>query len=233
MKGFEDFNSNELFTSDNTGGLLDSGVYPALIKYAYFTKSASGNTGLNVILEIKGKEIAPKTSWLMYSDGSKYKVENGKKVPTFAMKQFNDLCYVATGLTVDRMQEPENKAVNIYNWEQQKKVPTMVPCLTELTNKQIMVGIRKVNTHKQVKVGNSYVPTTTIKPTNVVDKYYTIEGKTATEAVSGKEAAYSVKWHADNKGRVFEEQLKVAPIEEPKSGNTAPAESAAKELNFD
>ena len=229
---FADFDNE--FESDSFGKVLDTNVYDATIKYVYLTESKSKTTGLNVVLDIDGKEINPDTIWITYKDGVTHKVIEGKKVTPPGLRKFNDLAYCALGVTLKQLGEPENKPINLYNYEQQKKVPTMCPCYPTLSGKKIQVGLRKFNKHKSTLVGSTYVPTTTTYYINVVDKFYTPEGKLAIEQVSNKEAAYKDKWLNANKGKVFEEDLKgVTPI--AANGNPAANsnESPAKSLGFD
>ena len=135
---------NDLFEGDSIGKLFDTGVYDATIKYAYLTESKESKiTGLNVVLDINGREFAPETAWLMYSDGSTLRVNSrtGKKEATPGMKQFNSLCYCALGITPDRLGDAEYKAINVWNWEQKKQVPTQCPVYPALTGVGKLVGI--------------------------------------------------------------------------------------------
>jgi len=228
---------NDLFEGDSIGKLFDTGVYDATIKYAYLTESKESKiTGLNVVLDINGREFAAETAWLMYSDGSTLRVNarTGKKEATPGMKQFNSLCYCALGITPDRLGDAEYKAINVWNWEQKKQVPTQCPVYPALTGAKIKVGIKKYNKHKNVKVGTSWVPTKTIRTINTVDKYYTPDGKLAIEALQDKPAVYMNKWLEEYQGKVIDEKLRVDPIDDPNETNeAAKAESPAKSLGFD
>lgn len=204
--------SNE-FEEGKTSSVLDTGLYQGLLKYVYLTEAKTGTVIANAVIEINGmSKTFP--MYITYKENkSPVKTVNGKPQTIPGYKQLNSLLYCACGKTFDQCTQ-EDKSIAIYDWDQKKEVPTMVPCIIDSMNTKIGVGIKKINKHKQAKVNNIYVPTTETYLTNEVDRYYTVDGYLASEKASGSEPKYAVSWK-EKAGTVFEEKLKVTPIAPP------------------
>lgn len=211
--------------SDRSGySALPSDIYDAIVKYVYMDTTSNGTQFIKVVLDVKGKTIESDNLWIINKETKKpYKVGNdGKPVYTYGWQVFNSLAIVASGGIDGSKLNLEKKIISKYDYAAGKDMPVEVACFTELTGKQIKVGLKELNKHSKVKMPDgTWKPSTKTKLVNTVDKYYTTDGKTAAEFVSGKDAEYGSKWLASYKNQTFEEALKEEPVEVPESGNDA------------
>lgn len=223
--------SKSVFEEGKLSSVLDTGLYQAIVKYIYFTKTARGGDCANAVLEINGlTHTFP--MYVTYADNHKpVKEVNGKKVVIPGYKQLNSLVYCACEKTAEQCSQ-EQKSIMIYDWKQRKEIPTLVDTITDVMNKPIIVGIKKVNKHKQANVNGQYVPTTETFFTNEVDRYYTIDGYLASEKASGGDPVYATTFKA-KAGTVFEEKLKVTPIAPPTQASVATASNTPVKSLFD
>lgn len=220
--GFDVANS---FESDSTGSLTwDTGLYQALLKCAYFGTTKKGDPFVNLVIEING---ITKTFpiYIMYSDThtTTKKGPDGKLKSMPGYIQMNSLSYIVTDKVFDQISSnQEEKIIKAYNWDTRKEEPKTVMALTDLCNKQIKVGIKKVEKHKTALINGQYVPTTETFFTNEIDRFYTEDGKLAKEKAEGKEASYALNFKK-KAGQVYQEKLSMTPIAPP----AAPANAAA------
>ena len=213
------FNVNNNFESDSTGSLIwDTGLYQALLKYAYFGTTKKGDPFVNLVIEING---ITKTFpvYIMYSDThtTTKKGPDGKIKSMPGYVQMNSLAYILTDKTFDQiMDNQEEKVVKVFNWNTRKEEPVNVMALTDLCNKKICVGIKKMLKHKTALVNGQYLPTTDTFHTNEIDRFYTEDGRLAKEKAEGIEASYALNFKKKS-GQVFEEKLSVTPIAPPQT----------------
>ena len=219
----DNVNVNDTFEAGKTSSVLDTGIYQGVVKYIYFTKTARGGDCANAVIDINGlTHTFP--MYITYADTkTPTKKVNGKTSVIPGYVQLNSLYYCACGKTVDQASQ-EQKSIMIYDWKSRKEVPTLVDCITDVMGKPIVVGIKKVNKHKQAKVNGVYTPTTDTYFTNEVDRYYTVDGYLASEKASGNDPTYIESFKA-KAGTVFEEKLKVTPIAPPKTDISSMTES--------
>ena len=213
-------------------GVLPSDIYDGVVKYAYMDKSQGGTPCVKVVLEVNGK-IIEETHYIAYKDtGKPYKTVNGKTITFPGMQVFNSLGYVTKGIMGTEL-KMEEKVIKKYNWQTKSEVPTKVSCFSELINAKLKVGIKELLKHKVQKMPDgSYVPTTEIKSVNVVDKYYSVDGKTAQEIAGNAPAEYGPNWVNAYKGKKFEEKLKVDPIDVSSQATPFDTEPAAPNTLF-
>ena len=218
-------NGNNLFDDNTrTSTVLDSGLYQGVLKYLYFTESASKAIAANLVIDING--LARNfTLWISYKNGVLFKEnpQTHQKEYLSNYKKINALAFCATGKPLDQLTQ-EEKTIKIFNRETRKEEPTQAMCIVELINKPICIGLKKVNHHvEQKQLDGSYLPTDKTVFINDIDKFYNTEGKIAQEISSGSPREYADKWLKNNKGRVFEENMSnktVVAYRDPKQGSS-------------
>ena len=181
------------------GGALASNVYPSKIKLAYLNTASSGALGL--VLHVKtaeGRELR-ETLWMTSGTakgGKNYYEKDGQKnyLPGYLIA--NSLTLLTVGKEIDEL-ETEPKVVNVYSSTAKAEVPTKVEMLTDLLDKDIILGVIKEVVDKTVKNDqNEYVPTGETREQNVIDKVFRASDKLTTFEIRNKieEAAFHDKW---------------------------------------
>lgn len=129
----------------------DSGVYDAVIEYAYAEKNENGTLVLHFGAKLDdGFQLKQRINLTKRTGETFYTNKSGEKFP---MSGF----VVGEAISLFGAQKPlaelESKqaTVKVYNKELKKEVPTDVPMLVELLNKPIKLGIKKV-----IKPSGSY-----------------------------------------------------------------------------
>ena len=193
---------------------LESDVYHAVIKMAYITGNKPNKEGkqtaLAVNLELsvstEGKEPVDYNERIYVSNrdhGNTY-TKDGKEYPLPGFSMINSLVALATGTDTLQTTDMEERVVELYNADEQKKVPTEVPALINLIDKEVYVAIAKIETNKQQKGANGYEPTTEIIELNNIQKAFMADTKqTFTEAKEELEPEFMQKWLDKNQGQVI------------------------------
>lgn len=196
---------------DSVGGfsVMDSAIYPSKVALAYLNVATSGAMGLVVNFKTEDDKEIRQTLWMTsgkekgclnyYVDGK------GEKhyLPGFNIA--NSLCLLTVGKEVSAM-ETEEKTIKVYNSEAKAEVPTKVQMLTELLDKDILVGLLKVIEDKTVKnpTTNIYEPTGETREVNEVDKLFRARDKMTTAEIRAKatEPAFYETWDKKWTGQV-------------------------------
>lgn len=203
---------------DSVGGLsvLESDVYPMLIKQGYFTLAASGALAFNVDFESNKKEKLNATFYVTSGTekGCKNFYINKKTKEKHYLPGFNTanaLCLLTAGKEISTL-VTEKKVINLYDSAQKKEVPTEVDMAMELLGKAIFVGVLNQLEDKRIKDTNTgqYVPTGETRNANEVDKVFRAKDKlTVVEIRAGKtEPEFMDKWLAKWKGVVKDKTTK-------------------------
>lgn len=155
------------------GGVLETDIYPAEIKYAYIGKSASSDArNLTLSLKIKGMESRFQI-WMTNGKGEvtyKDKKNEEKNLPGY--NQVNSLCMLLCSKEVGDM-DVEEKTLSLYDFESKKEIPQAVDCFTELHGMKLNVAIQKQIVDKTEKDSNgNYVPTGDTRAQNEVVKFF-------------------------------------------------------------
>ena len=185
--------------SVGSGGVLDSGLYPASISLAYVTKSVGGATGLVVHFKTDGGRDIRQTLWMTSGTekGCKnYYEKDGEKhyLPGFIAA--SALSLLTVGKELSEL-DTETKVVNVYSKEAKAEVPTKVEVPVELLNKDIIVGLLKNKVDKTIKGDNGqYVATGETREENEVDKFFRISDRMTTAEIRAQaaEAAFIDVW---------------------------------------
>lgn len=157
------------------GGVLETDIYPAEIKYAFIGKAANSDArNLTLSLKVNNLEIQ-RQIWMTNRNGDvtykDKKTGEDKNLPGF--NQVNSLCMLLCSKEVGDM-EVEEKTLNLYDFESQKEVPQAVDCFTELHGLQLQVAIQKQIVDKTAKNDSTgdYEPTGETRETNEFIKFF-------------------------------------------------------------
>ena len=206
MSIFSNLSSKGLETqTDTLGGYspLESGAYDAEIKALYVTTSASGAMALNLVADVEGREYR-ETIYITNKNKENFftSAKTGKKVPLPGFTIINDLCLCAIGKELCEL-ETETKVVKVYDFETKQELPKEVPMVTDVLGSRVCLGILKEVVDKNVKSGDSYVPSGETREQNTINKVFHAETHmTVKEALDGKkEAIFYDKWVKKHAGQ--------------------------------
>lgn len=219
---------------DRVGGrqLFDSAVYPAKIKMAYLRAADSGAIGLTLITDLDGKEFS-KTVYISNKAGETFTVKDGKQVNMMGFNLANSLAMVACGKPLNQLKD-EERLQKVRNFKEKKDENIKVQVIVDLLDKEVNIGIVRQEVNKQVKQGDSYVPTDDKVEENEISKFFCAKKKflnmTATEMLAAQKddtqtAEFITKWKEANEGKVinrFKPTGKAAGSGAPKSGVAKP-----------
>lgn len=215
---------------DVLGGfsLLDTNIYPAVIKVAYAGKSQSGAMSITLHAEIEGKEYR-ETVYITNKNGENFYVNktDGKKNPLAGFSIINDICQIALNKPLNQV-DTEDKILMIYNNELGKEIATKVPCIMELKDKKVDLAIVKEKRFKMVNDNGNFHETDETREANVITKVFDPDShQTVYEIKHGltEEPLFCDKWLEKNRGQVIDRTRKgraekptaTAPKQERKS----------------
>ncbi len=187
-------------------GAVETDAYAAKIKVAYAGTAANSNAqSITIIADLGQNREYRETLWITDKEGKNYflnKQDNTKKVALPGFRTIEDICLVTTEKPLSQ-QPTEEKMVNIYDYDQKKDVPKGVQVLTELTGKEVILGVTRQIVNKNEKQGDgTYKPVAESRTENVIDKVFHSPTKlTVVEAQQGAtEPVFYDKWVEKNKG---------------------------------
>lgn len=172
------------------GGALESGIYLASVNMAYAIKSQGGALGVVLILKTENNREIRETLWVTSGDskGNKnyYETKDGERRYLPGFNHFQALSLLTAGVEASQL-ESEDKMVNVYSPEAKKEVPTSVPVLVELLDKDVYVGLFKQTVDKRQK-GNDgqYHPTGETRDENEINKFFRAQDKMTTAEIRGQ-----------------------------------------------
>jgi hypothetical protein len=194
-------------TKDTVGGgfsIRASGIYDALVKMAYLGKSSGGAMSLSCIFDIDGSEYS-ETLYLTNKEGKPYYTDKeGAKHYLAGFLSGDALALLTTGKPLSDC-ATERKVVDLYNFEQKKKIPTQVDCVSSLLGHKVKLGIIQEKSFKSAKQPDgTYKETADTRETNVIDKvFHATSGKTVNEfRAKVAEAEFMPKWAEKWTGKV-------------------------------
>ena len=202
---------------DSVGGgfNIESGVYSAVVDMAYLDMSKGGAYSLNLTLKTEDGKTLREQLWM--TGGTEkgqlnyYLDKDGKKQYLPGFNIANAIAVLSVGKEIGDL-EPEDKMVNIRNFELKKDVPTSKPVYTDLIGQQIAVGIIKQIVAKNVKQADgSYVAGTETRTENIIDAVFSaITGQTLNEFRDGIDPVFAQKWAEANTGKTRDRTKKAA-----------------------
>jgi hypothetical protein len=140
-------------TEDRIGGgrhFFDTDVYEnATIKLAFAGKSDSGARYVTLIALIDGQEYE-ETIYITNSKGENFYTKDGKKNQMPGFVTINELCLTATGEELED-QDTEERQIEVWSYEDKKKVRQARDVLTGLTGATASLAIRKATQPKTKK----------------------------------------------------------------------------------
>lgn len=226
-------------SKDSVGGGYapkPSGIYDAVIKAAYITIAVSGAKAVNLIADINGTEYR-ETIYITNKKGQNFYLnQEGVKnyLPSFTT--VNDLALLITGQPLAKL-DTEKKVLKIWNKDQNKEVPTDVPCITALHGKPVKLGILEEITFKQVKDANgNYVDTPETRTSNSISKvFHASTSKTVNEYKAKVETAEFIdKWKVKWEGKPNDKTAGKTPkgsASAPRTPTTAAPKAASSLFN--
>jgi len=200
---------------DRMGGggfILETGIYPATVKYAYAEQSRSSKSmGIVCSFEIEKPDGSTQeyreTFWVKNRNGDNSyedKREKGKFHPIPGMAMADALCFLTTGMGL-KEQEFEPRTWNIYNFDEKKEMPTEKDTMVDVVGKQIGLAIVKELHNGQEKDSEGKYADVAGKDRekNSIEKMFDPEtGRTLTETREGiEEAVYIPRWAEKNTGK--------------------------------
>lgn len=157
------------------GGVLETDIYPATIKYAYIGKAANSDArNLTLCLKVNNLEIT-RSIWMTNRNGDvtykDKKTGEEKNLPGF--NQVNGLCMLLASKEVGDM-DVEEKTLSLYDYESKREVPQAVECFTELHGLPLQVAIQKqiVDKTEKNEATGDYEPTGETRETNEFIKFF-------------------------------------------------------------
>lgn len=160
------------------GGVLDTDIYPATIKYAYLGKAANSDArNLTLSLMINGKEVT-KSIWMTNRNGDvTYKDKRSgedKNLPGF--NQVNGLAMLLLSREIGEL-DVEEKTLNLYDFDAQKELPQAVDCFVELHGLELQVAVQRQTVDKTSKNESTgdYEPTGETREENEFVKFFPAE----------------------------------------------------------
>lgn len=197
---------------DTLGGrqLLESDVYLATIKAAYFGESSGGAISLTVVAETSKGEYR-ETLYLTNKEKKNFYVNSrGEKNYLPGFLHADAICLLAAQKPLGEM-ATEKKVFKVYNTTAKTDVPTEVDALPELEGKEIKLGILKEKSFKSVKQADgTYADSDETRESNVIDKVFKAkDDKTVQECRSqAPNAVFMGEWLNKWKGQTKDQTSK-------------------------
>lgn len=213
---FGNLNNDGLEKSeDRLGGgrqAFDADIYAAKIKLMYGIKSSGGAMGVELLLDLDGKEYK-ETIYVTSGDtkGNKnYFEKDGKKYPMPGFTVVNDLVMAATGGKELKDLEFEDRTVKVYNFEKRTEENKVVQHAPELIDAEVLVAITNTAKNKQKKNDSTgeyedVIPAVIIHENSIAKVFDATSKRTVREALDGKdEAQFHDEWLKKNQGVVYD-----------------------------
>lgn len=202
------------------GYLKDSDVYLMKVKHAFMEKSKGGAIGFNISMKHADEKKTEFNQTIYISTkaetGCKFTYhKNGKDnfLPGYIL--VNDMCLIASdgkyGVAANKQLNCEEaprstKTVEVYDYEQGKKMPKEVQVIDCLEGAIFNIGLVKKKKNKW----SSGAPTAEVKESNEVNKVYSKDRKSVSEIKAGAPGTHIDTWIEKNQGVIIDEYKEVA-----------------------
>jgi len=203
--------------TDTLGGdyTLNSGSYAMRIDVAYFTTMDSGSQALNLVFKAADGGKAEIRQTLYVTTGTEkgnngyYLTKTGKKVILSDRQKAEQICQICCEQPLSAL-ATEMKTVKIWDWPSRSNLPTEVEVVTDLVNKPILLGIRKIHKNKQAKNDKGqWVATPEDQTINEVHKVWYPSGLSTGEKDDGQtEGKFIHTWKTKHHADYIEEMYK-------------------------
>lgn len=158
------------------GGVLDTDIYPGVIKYAFVGKAANSDARcLNLSIMVNNKTEVSRQIWMTNRKGDvtykDKKTGEEKNLPGY--NQINGLCMLLVSKEVGDM-DVEEKTLNLYDFDAKKELPQTVDCFVELHGLPLQVAIQRQTVDKTEKNESTgdYDPTGETRDVNEFIKFF-------------------------------------------------------------
>lgn len=193
---------------DSVGGgfQVESGVYTAVIDMAYLDQSKGGAYSLNLTFKTSDGKTIREQLWMTGGTDkgqlNYYLDKDGKKQYLPGFNIANAVAVLTVGKEIGDL-EPEDKMVNIRNFELKKDVPTSKPVYTDLIGQQVALGVIKQIVAKNVKQADgTYAAGTETRTENTIDAVFSATtGQTLNERRDDVDPVFAQKWAEANTGK--------------------------------
>jgi len=161
--------------------VLESGIYEAKVEMAYMDQSKSGALALKLHFMTSENQLLKQTLWVTSGDakGNKnfYLDKEGNKRVLPGMSQANHIALLTTGKEIAEL-DTEEKVIKLYNFDVKEEIPTKVQVITEMLDKDIILGVMKQIVDKNVKNdAGTYVPSGDTREENEISKIFSAKDK--------------------------------------------------------
>ncbi|AZU99635.1 single-stranded DNA-binding protein [Vibrio virus vB_VspP_SBP1] len=210
------------------GGAKESGLYKCVVEAAYLGVSKNGANSITIVAKSEEGHQFRETLWVTNKEGKEFYIYNDEKRFLPGYNVANAIALLTTGYELADLDDPEERTLNIYDFDEKKELPTQVDCLTQLHGEEIWLGILKEiqDKTKANPATGKYEPTGETREVNVIDKVFRAEsGLTVAEARLGQDTGdFMDKWVNKWSGKTRDKSKGAAAA--GKAG--APNQSAAK-----
>lgn len=184
---------------DSLGGnLRESGLVELTIQAAYIDVSDKGSYSFNLICKDNTDKEYRETLWITNKKGENFYEYNGEKRYLPGFNVANAISLLTTGYSLSDLDDPEEKKVEVWDFDEGKMVLKDKDCITQLNGEAILVGILKeiVDKTKLNESTGQYVPTGETRTVNVIDKVFHAESRMTVAEIrdDAEEAVFVDKW---------------------------------------
>lgn len=213
--------SEEIQEDTDTIGsrILESDAYDFTIEMAYVDQSKGGAMNVNFTFKNAQGQQLKQTIYITSGEAKgklNYYVDkqgNKKYLPGFNI--VNAISLLTVGQELGDL-EPEEKTLNVWNFDLNKQAPANKPVLMELLGKEITLGVLKIIEDKYNAPGETRI-------INDINKAFrTSDKKTVQEIKAQDDAGFYEKWVEANKGKTRDKSNKST------TGSSTASESATK-----
>jgi hypothetical protein len=187
------------------GGFLASGIYGLTIESAYLDISKGGAHSLNITAKTDEGQNVRQTFWMTNKKGENFYEYKGERRYLPGFNVANALSLLTTGSPLSELDEPVEKTLKIYDFDEKKEMPTQKDCLEQMHGMKVKAGIQKVidDKSKLNEASGQYEPTGETRELNEIDKMFDYEsGMTVAELrAEADEPAFILAWEEKWKGK--------------------------------
>lgn len=214
---------------------LPSGVYDATIKLVYAGKAQNSDAqNVTIHADIDGREYR-ETIYVTNRNGENFykDKESGKAIQLPGFVTVNDIALFTTDTPITEL-DVETKKIKVYNFEEQKELPTDVPVFTDMIGKTVKLAILRVIDDKRKRGDDGqYHATGETRTSNQIDKVFHPEtGRTVNEYLNEIDPAeFLPAWEGRNAGKDRDRSTK-GKTSNGTSGTGSPAAQSQKKSLF-
>ena len=213
----------------------DAGVYPVIIKAAYFDKSAGGANCITLLFTGSDGFQYSHTEYITNRKGDNFYIDKKDKTTKHLLPGMNRMLSLSKMIDGKDLNSAatEDKFHEIYSQTLKQKTPQERVTLVDWKDIQLQLGLLKIRDNKQVKNSDGkYIDSPTGEDTtfNELDKFFTNDGLTINEKIAGKPSAFMAEWSKANAGKTRD---KYSPVAGGAQSGAPMGQAATAPLKFD